>query len=200
MRCIHPDPNEAIGCAYRKNLEQGRIFYGKNAFIHLVKPGQRPTDTGVVERKHTIYLSCYDRLFTILFRAKNNYSYKLSGEQFEKVEKTFKSLSIPYKTKTEQNECIIETRANSRVVMNIGGDEFHVLNFNSYLINNYHAQKICRALSEKNIKSRVEVIGGYGVIRQIEPSQRKPVEDSKPKTEESKHKIVYEQISFFDIA
>lgn len=29
-RCIHPDPNMAIRCIYRKNLKKGRIFYGKN--------------------------------------------------------------------------------------------------------------------------------------------------------------------------
>lgn len=29
-RCIHPDPNMAIRCIYRKNLKQGKIFYGKN--------------------------------------------------------------------------------------------------------------------------------------------------------------------------
>lgn len=29
-RCIHPDPNMAIRCIYRKNLKKGKIFYGKN--------------------------------------------------------------------------------------------------------------------------------------------------------------------------
>lgn len=29
-KCIHPDPIQAIGCSYRKNLVAGRIFYGKN--------------------------------------------------------------------------------------------------------------------------------------------------------------------------
>lgn len=33
MRCIHPDSNMAIKCAYRKNLKNGRIFYGKNKNI-----------------------------------------------------------------------------------------------------------------------------------------------------------------------
>ena len=29
-KCIHPDHLFALGCMYRKNLEAGRIFYGKN--------------------------------------------------------------------------------------------------------------------------------------------------------------------------
>lgn len=29
-KCIHPNPIFAVACSYKKNLEQGRIFYGKN--------------------------------------------------------------------------------------------------------------------------------------------------------------------------
>lgn len=32
-KCIHPDPLIARGCAYRSNLEEGEIFYGKNRTI-----------------------------------------------------------------------------------------------------------------------------------------------------------------------
>lgn len=32
-KCIHPDQLFAAACAYKKNLEQGRIFYGKNKNI-----------------------------------------------------------------------------------------------------------------------------------------------------------------------
>ena len=31
--CIHPDPAYATACQYRKNLESGHIFYGKNKNI-----------------------------------------------------------------------------------------------------------------------------------------------------------------------
>lgn len=33
MRCIHPNPIDALGCTYKKHLQQGRIFYGKNRNI-----------------------------------------------------------------------------------------------------------------------------------------------------------------------
>lgn len=33
MECIHPNHLFALGCAYRKNLDQGKIFYGKNRTI-----------------------------------------------------------------------------------------------------------------------------------------------------------------------
>lgn len=32
-RCVHPDPAYASGCRYCKNLNQGRIFYGRNRNI-----------------------------------------------------------------------------------------------------------------------------------------------------------------------
>lgn len=32
-KCLHPDQLFAAACAYKKNLEQGRIFYGKNKNI-----------------------------------------------------------------------------------------------------------------------------------------------------------------------
>lgn len=33
LRCVHPDLPYAKACQYRKNLEAGRIFYGKNATV-----------------------------------------------------------------------------------------------------------------------------------------------------------------------
>ena len=35
QKCIHPNPIFAAACTYKKNLEQGRIFYGKNKNIWL---------------------------------------------------------------------------------------------------------------------------------------------------------------------
>lgn len=32
-KCIHPDPEMALRCSYRKNLKNGKIFYGKNKTI-----------------------------------------------------------------------------------------------------------------------------------------------------------------------
>lgn len=32
-KCIHPDPVFALGCAYRNNLDDGKVFYGKNRNI-----------------------------------------------------------------------------------------------------------------------------------------------------------------------
>ncbi len=32
-RCIHPEALVSLACSYRRNLEQGRIFYGKNRNI-----------------------------------------------------------------------------------------------------------------------------------------------------------------------
>lgn len=33
MKCIHPKPDMALRCAYRKNMKKGKIFYGKNKNI-----------------------------------------------------------------------------------------------------------------------------------------------------------------------
>ena len=32
-RCVHPDPDFAVRCSYRKVLQSGRVFYGKNRNI-----------------------------------------------------------------------------------------------------------------------------------------------------------------------
>ena len=32
-KCVNPDYLMSLGCAYKKNLEEGRIFYGKNKTI-----------------------------------------------------------------------------------------------------------------------------------------------------------------------
>jgi hypothetical protein len=33
LKCLHPDFLTSLACAYKKNLEAGRIFYGKNKNI-----------------------------------------------------------------------------------------------------------------------------------------------------------------------
>lgn len=43
-KCIAPDPIHAKGCYYKENLENGRIFYGKNATIK--NPPQARTGEG----------------------------------------------------------------------------------------------------------------------------------------------------------
>lgn len=40
-KCVHPDEKVAQGCMYKSNLEQGRIFYGKNCNVGSNKGEQK---------------------------------------------------------------------------------------------------------------------------------------------------------------
>lgn len=33
LQCVQPDKELAVGCSYRRNLEKGRVFFGKNKTI-----------------------------------------------------------------------------------------------------------------------------------------------------------------------
>ncbi|WHH58292.1 hypothetical protein [Petroclostridium sp. X23] len=213
LRCIHEADPEYAGCSYRKNLERGRVFYGKNAFREdLLQvpeqdiPAEKEKETEPA-RAEEIYLSCYNRLFAIRYRHRNTYSYKLQQEQVEAIRQYFDMVSIPYKTEKRSDECIIEGPtegdpfpANSRAVMTVGDQEYHILNFNGYLIKKYYADKISKALGNKNIKSRVEVVGVNAPVRNIPTASAAPAAPVKPKQVEKPKKVIYEQLSLFDIA
>lgn len=34
-KCVHPDQDHARGCAYKANLDEGRVFYGKNRNVGI---------------------------------------------------------------------------------------------------------------------------------------------------------------------
>jgi hypothetical protein len=70
-----------------------------------------------------LYLCCYDRLFAIKARAKNSYSYDLSAEQVERLKTLFDNLDRPEKFDLAP--------ANSRVVIEIGGEQFNISNYNT---------------------------------------------------------------------
>lgn len=50
-KCIAPDQGYAKGCQYRKNLENGRIFYGKNANTKTISGGGDSLETSFETKK-----------------------------------------------------------------------------------------------------------------------------------------------------
>ncbi len=113
-----------------------------------------------------IYLACYKQLFAVRIRT-NRYSYCLNPGTVEFLSGYFSEKGIPYRTGRDLfeelpgDEVDISGPCNSRVVFEIGGQAFHLLSFDCYLIKNYFAEKINKSFKAKGIESRVELVGSH---------------------------------------
>lgn len=162
-KCIHLMDPEYAGCAYKANLDAGRAFYAP-------KPEPMPHTEG-------IFLYCYNRLFAIYAREKF-FSRALTPEQIQEIEQVFTAAHIPYKTEiTDMAECIIDgpteedpMPANSRVIFEVGGKEYHCFNFNTWFIKHSLAQRIAKAFENNFIPARVDLHGKNLPVAKIEPS------------------------------
>lgn len=176
LECVHKDNPIFDTCTYRKKLESGIVFYGKNQNIfEPIRNGVIPSniilkkkDTVKTKEKHRprVYLTCYKAPFAILSRS-NTYSYKLNEDQASELTEAFINKEIPFITSIGLLEDLpgdtveVDGPCNSRVVFKINGNEYHILNFNSYLIQNWFAEKIRKSFISKGIECRVELIGPY---------------------------------------
>lgn len=197
--CIRQD---YTGCYYRKNLEAGRIFYGKNAGVILEK------ETKPVKKEHKIYLTCYDQPFAVLTRFemwKSSISYQLKPDKYEKIKTLFDNLEIPY---IENLDGEFEQQGRQicdcRVMIEVGEDKYHILNFDSWLIPEKTAEGIRKAFEAKGIPARVEKIGRWSAV-DIPPLRATTqliaadkIVKPEPVVVEEKE-IVYEQPSIFDL-
>jgi hypothetical protein len=187
-KCLHLTDPEYAGCAYRANLEAGRVFY--------LTTEKAPA----VSDSTSIFLYCFSRLFSVYARNKNLFSMALTSEQVERIEAAFVSEHIPYKLQIEDmSECIIDypseqdpTPANSRVVFSIEGEEFHVLNYNSWLIKRAIAEKIAKAFDNHFIPARVELRGRYANVARVEPYKPEQFQVQSPLPVVTKQEIILE--------
>ena len=212
--CLHAADPDYAGCSYRRNLEDGRIFYGVHADGHGIIQ-KHPNPPKKVQHDTSIFLYCYDRLFSVLSRQKNGFSLSLTPEQAEKIEAAFVDAGIPYKLQIDsQTECIIDypseeepAPANSRVVFEIASEEFHLLNYNTWLIKKQIAERIRKAFDNHFIPARVELRGQYANIDRTATfgpagltSVKVEVIDMRPaRRQEPKDPGKGSQISLFDI-
>lgn len=180
--CVHADDPYYLRCYYRKHLEAGRIFYGINCntgkranTIHetvsdvtLPVPESKGREPDTQENfDKSLFLHCLGRVFAIYARQKNLWSTAATPEQISSLEKAFDETGIPYKPEIDNlNECVIDrpteedpAPANSRVVFEVGGQEYHVLNYNSWLIKQAIAERIAKAFENHYINARVEIRG-----------------------------------------
>lgn len=208
LGCLHSDDNEYIGCQYRKNLEAGKVFYGKNAGKVIAFPAKPVVIEPTVKIEETIepiveptiaqpievYISCYNRLFAVYSQNKNGNSYALKPFEKEALELEFARLDIPYKVEATEPEIVtegsVEDPANSRVVFSLGEQKFRVLNANSYLIKRCYADGIVKAFKAKGLDARIELIGSYARTVPV-PAQKAsvPVQDKKPIEEVKVEKV-----------
>jgi hypothetical protein len=212
--CLHLSDPEYTGCQYRLNLEAGRVFYGNKIGTAAVA---QMHDTKELDK--SVFLHCLNRVFAI-YKREGSYqlSWNLTPEQVGIIEEAFDEAGIPYKPEIDDlNECIIDypsvedpAPANSRVVFEVAGEEYHVLNFNSWLIKKAVAEKIAKALENHFIPARVELRGKYANVTRVEPfipeikpaqTSVKPVEMPKETAQDSSVEAKvdkYVQVSLFD--
>jgi hypothetical protein len=194
--CVHKDdiPSLYKSCTYRRHLEAGRIFYGANRNTDKaapIPPEQQAVDPvsdhQSIEPDKSIFLHCMGRVFSIYARQKNLWSIAATPEQISVIENAFDDAGIPYKPEIDDmSECVIDcptdedsAPANSRVVFEINGIEYHVLNYNSWLIKKAVAEKISKAFDNHFITSRVEHRGKYANANKVETFttyQTKPIQ------------------------
>ncbi|WP_024833808.1 hypothetical protein [Ruminiclostridium josui] len=175
--CVYADHPLFTGCTYRKKLESGICFYGKNQNIFEplkngklpdgFVPFQKPVVNVKKEHIPEVYITCYKMPFAVLIRSSNTWSYKLDSDSADLIKNEFDLNNIPYRTSLELlkdlpgDQVDLDGPCNSRVVFKIGDREFHILSFNGYLIQNWYAEKINKSLLSKGFESRVELLGMY---------------------------------------
>lgn len=217
LKCLDPDPEYGKRCYYKQNLDQGKVFYGKNRNIDI---------NGNLIKKESIeiFVHCFDRLFCVKIRHKMGWSYNLTKDQFEMVKTVFDAYSVPYKTECSDSECIIDTPtqedpspSNSRVYFKIDDMEFNLYHANGYMMKYWRAEKIAKSLTAKGFEARAETVGRYSNVQKVDlPEEVKlvevkteikqvevkavevPVEQKEPEKIKSDEKPRYKQMSLFD--
>lgn len=212
--CVHADHPLFANCTYRKKLESGICFYGKNTNIfEPLKNGKLPEGfvpfqkpQAKADSKPEVYLTCYKMPFAILTRSSNTWSYKLDSESVKLITDEFTTKAIPFRTSLDLfeqlpgDEVEIEGPCNSRVVFKIGDRDFHILSFNSYLIQNWYAEKINKSLLAKGLESRVELFGSYIHSKNQVNSITKSLIDSKPPKKDLVDNKIPVQLTLFDLS
>ena len=154
-KCLHEGNPEYAGCKYKKNLEAGRIFYGKNAAKtqHIQK--QQPKN---------IYLACFQNLFAVHKRRKDTWSQLLNATEVKHLSDVFLSLKIPFRTELDfvNIDGVIyedDSPCNSRVKVTIDEQEYNIFRHDIMMIKPVYADLIAKALNAKGLKSTVELVG-----------------------------------------
>jgi hypothetical protein len=142
--CIHKKEEDYQGCLYKKNLEQGNVFYIEDRW-----------------KNQNIYFIQNGRAFKITIKDKKQwYSYALKSTQIKELEKVFDNREISYTSSLSNFKCIIDTSiADSRVVFILEDQEYVISNYNGYLIKNFTAKMILQEIKKGNIDCRIELIG-----------------------------------------
>lgn len=209
--CLFLADEEYSGCQYRKNLESGRIFYGKNAgkviaiSNFVAKDEQVVADAPARSEKNNskwverrVYIDCYNRLFNVGHLSRNGFTYQLNAEELELVRHAFENAKVPFLTELVEDKCVMEgdevEPANARILFKVNGSEqeFVVGNYNSCPIRKRIADKICQALKAKGFVAKVEMFGSY--------SAKMDYDAGKSIREFVKTEVKYEQVSIYQIA
>jgi hypothetical protein len=179
LKCLHVEKPEYDACQYRKNLEAGRVFYGKNKGTFNMELTKTETDIKqVIEKPVTLlqskfqeptrlYIECYGMMFHVGHLGKQDCTYSLTEDELSNLKCIFEKNVIPHTFILDDMKCIIDgdtiEPANSRVIFQIPGieQEFVIANYNIWCIRKRYADMIAKALNNKGLKAYVQVSGTY---------------------------------------
>lgn len=179
LECLHREDAAYTGCAYRRKLEKGIVFYGKNAGrMHPAKEHHEKS-----KNPRDIYLACFGQLFVVRSWQKGRYSYKLSEEQAAGLRELFERQAVPYRMTLDFQDRIDgepiedDSPCYYQAVVSIDGQEYSVRNFNMNFIKQGYAERISKAFNRKGISCRCEKVGygsggtsPYGSWKYVPPS------------------------------
>jgi hypothetical protein len=182
------------GCLYRKNLDKGIVFYGKNAnnmrlkhvgdvlkdVVEELETVESKVDREPKETKENISartslsdnkinLDCFGRNFNVGRYSKSGYTYGLTNEEFEFITNVFLDKEIPFVTMIDINKCVLEgdayEPANARIIININDCE------TSFIVGNYNSMYILKRYAE-GIKKAFERKGITAKLEVVEYKQQ----------------------------
>lgn len=161
LKCLFEDDDHE-GCAYKKNLENGKNYYRTIIDFPKIKPAVLQMDK--------IFIDCYERNFKIGRIDKRGLTFSLESDEIEIIHKVFTSLNIPIVQEANDEKCILEgdeiEPANSRLLFKIeGGNQiFSIGNYNGMSMLKRYADGIYKAMLKKGIKCEFEMSGLYAKI------------------------------------
>ena len=194
LECVHIGEELYSGCSLRKLLDKKKADVEQGQDRELI-----PVPEKQDKRPSEVYIEASKRLFKVVRKYKN-YSYNLSTEEASTISGVFNDNGIPYKNQVSEEECKAYTQApkddapcNSRVVVEINGEEYHILNYDCRLIKEWYAEKLNLAFNSKGFSSRVEIVSAHVTpdVYKYRPSVKKePVEKVDCEVQPMKEEII----------
>lgn len=161
-RCVYiPDADFPEECSYRLKLERGQNLFCPSSSFEMNHEAEPACSA--------LYLLLNQQLLRIYARVNNSrfsHSKELDSRTVKALCREFEQFDIPFELEVIEEFCIPQgdssDPANARLVFFLCGKEYHILNFNGHLIQEYVSRYIQDILLSKGIRARIEICGTGG--------------------------------------